>query len=97
MTASYFLSAFAEQDIDELISYLAAENQKAADDLVDALYESFKMLADNPMMGHLREDLTKRPVRFWTFKWHYMVIYNPIKPIEILRVVSGYRDIANTL
>lgn len=64
MTASYFLSAFAEQDIDELVSYLAAENQKAADDLVDALYEAFKKLADNPMMGHLREDLTKRPVRF---------------------------------
>jgi len=47
------------------------------------------------MLGHVRDDLTNHPVKFWTFKWHYLVIYNPVKPIEILRVVGGYRDITN--
>ena len=95
MTAKYFLSAYAEQDIDEVITYLANENPQAADDFVDALYDAFNKLAENPMLGHVREDLTNHPVRFWTFKWHYLVIYHPAKPIEILRVVSGYRDITN--
>lgn len=97
MAAKYFLSAYAEQDIDEVITYLANENPQAANDFVDALYEAFDKLAENPMLGHVREDLTNHPVRFWTFKWHYLVIYNPVKPIEVLRVVSGYRDITNMI
>lgn len=97
MSAQYFLSDYAEQDVDDVITYLAPENPKAADDFVDALYDAFDKLAENPMLGHIREDLTKHPVRFWTFKWHYLVIYNPIKPIEILRVVSGYRDITSMM
>ncbi len=97
MSASYFISSIAEQDIDEAITYLAKENPTAAHDFVDALYDSFEKLADNPMLGHSREDLTKHEVRFWTFKWHYLVIYKPNKPIEIVRVLSGYRDITNTL
>ncbi|OGT46134.1 MAG: hypothetical protein A3E82_00520 [Gammaproteobacteria bacterium RIFCSPHIGHO2_12_FULL_38_11] len=97
MSASYFISPIAEQDIDEAITYLAKENPKAAHDFVDALYDSFEKLADNPMLGHSREDLTKHAVRFWTFKWHYLIIYKLSKPIEIVRVLSGYRDIANTL
>lgn len=97
MNASYVVSPIAEQDIDEAITYLAKENPKAAHDFVDALYDSFEKLANNPALGHSREDLTRHPVRFWTFKWHYLVIYKPNKPIEIVRVLSGYRDITNTL
>lgn len=97
MSASYFISPIAEQDIDEAITYLAKENPKAAHDFIDALYDSFEKLADNPALGHSREDLTKHAVRFLTFKWHYLVIYKPNKAIEIVRVLSGYRDIANIL
>lgn len=97
MGSNYVLSPAAEQDIDDVISYLAKENPSAAHDFVDALYDAFAKLADNPMLGHVRDDLTNYPVRFWTFKWHYLVIYTPKKPIEIVRVLSGYRDIANIL
>ena len=46
-----------------------------------------------PEMGHRREDLTSRPVRFWSID-RYMVIYKPEPlPIEIVRVVSGRRDL----
>jgi plasmid stabilization system protein ParE len=37
---------------------LANENPQAADDFVDALYDAFNKLAENPMLGHVREDLT---------------------------------------
>lgn len=49
------------------------------------------------MLGHTREDLTNKPVRFFTFKWHYLIVYKPSKPIEVVRVLSGYRDIFNIL
>jgi plasmid stabilization system protein ParE len=93
----YFLSPIAEQDIDEIISFLAQENPKAAMKLLDALYEAMNMLAENPMVGHKREDMTNKLVRFWPFKWHYLIIYNDCSPIEIVRVLSGYRDISNLL
>lgn len=93
MSADYYLSRAAEQDIDEIITYLAKESPKTALKFLDAIYDSMGKLAENPDLGHLREDLTQQPVRFWTFKWHYLVIYKPIKPVEIVRVLSGHRDI----
>jgi plasmid stabilization system protein ParE len=49
-------------------------------------------LAANPSLGHRRPDLTDRPVLFWPLR-RYLIIYTPQKPIEIVRVVSGYRDL----
>lgn len=93
----YFLSHIAEQDIDEIITYIAQENIQAAYNFVDSLYDSFDKLADNPYLGHVREDLTIHPVRFWTFKWHYLIVYKPKKPLEIVRVLSGFRDISSLI
>lgn len=70
MTAKCYLSPVAENDIDEVITYLAQENPAAAHSFLDALYDAFDKLANNPDMGHRREDLTDKPVKFWTFKWH---------------------------
>jgi len=53
--------------------------------------------AENPEMGHLREDLTDKPVKFWTFKWRYLIIYKRLPQPEIVRVLSGYRDIINLI
>lgn len=48
-------------------------------------------------MGHLREDLTDKPVLFWPVG-SYLVIYNPVrKPIEIVRVLHGRRDLPRLL
>jgi plasmid stabilization system protein ParE len=93
----YYLSPIAEHDIDEIVSYLIQENPSAALKLLDSVYEAMDMLAENPMLGHKREDLTDKPVRFWTFKWHYLIIYTTHSPIEIVRVLSGYRDIPTLL
>lgn len=79
---NYFLSQVAEQDIDEIVTYLAKESAKSAMKLLDTLYEVMDKLAENPMLGHLREDLTDKPVRFWTFKWHYLIIYKDCPPLK---------------
>jgi plasmid stabilization system protein ParE len=97
MKFGYHLSLAAEQDIDEIIIYIARENPTAAHQFLDSLYEAMEKLSDNPHLGHLREDLTDKPVKFWPFKWHYLVIYKPVYPVEIVRVLSGYRDIINII
>lgn len=97
MTFKCYLSPAAEQDIDEIISYLAKENTDAAYSFLDALYAAFENLADNPEIGHLREDLTDKPVKFWPFKWHYLIIYKPTPEPEVVRILSGFRDIVNLM
>lgn len=97
MTSRCFLSPIAEQDIDEIITYLAQENPVVARTFLDALFSAMDNLAEFPELGHIREDLTDKPVKFWTFKWHYLIIYNPTSPVEIIRVLSGYRDIIDLI
>ncbi len=73
------------------------ESIQAADTFIDAAYHAFERLAEHPEIGHIRQDLTDRPVKFWTLKWHYLIIYQPENPIEIVRVLSGWHDMIELL
>lgn len=97
MTARYVLSVIAEQDIDEIITYITQENPVVAQKFLDALFDAMDKLAEYPELGHIREDLTDRPVKFWPFKWHYLIIYKPTTPLEIVRVLSGLREIISLI
>ena len=97
MTSKCVLSVVAEQDIDEIITYFAQENPVVAQTFLDALFDAIDNLAEYPELGHLREDLTDRPVKFWPFKWHYLIIYKSTSPLEIVRVLSGFRDIISLI
>ena len=80
-------------DLEEIWLYIANDNPTAADKMIDELYENIHRLVEMPGLGHLREDLASEPLRFWPVR-HYLIIYRPhVKPIEIVRVLSGYRDI----
>jgi plasmid stabilization system protein ParE len=95
--ADFDLTLLAEQDLDEIIMYIAKENKNAALNLLNKFFEAFNLLADNPQIGHIRDDLTDKKVRFWSVKARYLVIYIDITPIKIIRVLSGYRDIASMI
>jgi plasmid stabilization system protein ParE len=64
---------------------------------MERFFDAFEKLGTMPEMGHRREDLTPRLVRFWTID-RYMMIYKPEPlPIEIGRVLSGWRDLPTLL
>lgn len=55
------------------------------------------MLATQPELGHRRKDLTSKPVRFWCV-YSYLIVYDPAtRPLEVVRILSGYRDITELL
>lgn len=69
---------------------------EAADRVEAAIYEACAFLADGPLRGKLREDLTQLPLRFWTVQAfpNYIIVYDPTKnPLQIIRILSGARDI----
>ncbi len=44
-------------------------------------------------MGHFRGDLVANPLRFWRVR-DYLIIYrSEKKPLEIVRVLHGKRDV----
>lgn len=93
----YFYSQEARADLLEIWEFIARDNLDAADRVEHKIQEAVSMLARNPELGHLRRDLTSKPVRFWPV-YSYLIVYNPApRPLEVVRILSGYRDIAELL
>lgn len=96
---SYVVSPSARQDVLDITGYIATDNLHASLRLRDRLFAAFDRLAKRPGLGHVRDDLVPREfgVRFWPVG-AYLVIYRSSEPgIQIVRVLSGYRDISAIL
>jgi antitoxin ParD1/3/4/toxin ParE1/3/4 len=94
----FSVSVPAERDINEIAIYLAENADPATARRVLAdLRKAMRFLARNPRAGHLREDLTSRPYRFWTV-YSYFIVYDPsTSPIEVVRVLHAARDVRSAL
>jgi plasmid stabilization system protein ParE len=75
--SAYALTPLAKADIFEIWSYIAEESENAADRVEQAIYDACAFVAEAPMRGHSRPDLTTRPLRFWTLSCYpnYTVVY----------------------
>ena len=87
------LSPPAAEYIREAWAFIARDNLDAARRFRLRILEACRTIAQNPRIGHSREDLTSKPVLFWP-EGKYLIIYNPARtPIEIVRVLHGARDV----
>jgi len=60
-------------------------------------YELFASLGRMPRQGHARIDLTKRPVLFFPL-YSFLIVYRPdVKPIRIMAVLRGSRNVKRIL
>ena len=95
--AEYFYSPEARLDLLEIWEHIARDDLDAADRVEREIAEAVSWLARNPDLGHTRSDLTTKPVRFWAV-YSYLIIYAPAsRPLEVVRILSGYRDVAALL
>ena len=59
--------------------------------------ELFASLGRMPGQGHTRKDLTKRPVLFFPL-YSFLIVYQPdVKPIRIMAVLRGSRNVKRIL
>ena len=88
----YRLSRQARYDLADIRHYIARDKPLAADRQIEAFFKRFQMLAANPEMGESRPDLVDN-VRSFSLG-NYLIFYRPMPSgIEVVRVVSGYRDL----
>ncbi len=93
--SDFILAPAARGDLREIWDYYASEiqNVEVADRIRDELFAVFDELAKTPGMGHYRSDLVTEPLRFWRVR-DYLIIYrSERRPIEIVRVLHGKRDV----
>lgn len=91
------LTRSALADIDELWSFIAEDSVEAADRVADAILDACALLAERPLVGHTRQDLTPRPLLFWS-SGKYLIVYRPeTTPLRIVAVFHGSRDVASLL
>lgn len=97
MSQAYRLTERAEADVEAIADFIAADSIDAAMKVVLALEEAFGLLASRPGVGHARDDLTDRPLKFWSV-YSYLVVYEPAAdPVTIVAVLHGARDVARIL
>ena len=90
--ARYSITRRAQQDLDEILIYIAEDNIDAAITLIDRFTAVFEMLADNGKAGRerpeLKEDLRSFP------ESSYLIFYRMwAGKAAIVRVIHGARDL----
>jgi len=95
MTFLFKLTPEASTDLFDIWNYLHLQaGIVTADRIKNNLYKACNNLARFPEQGHIREDITDKPVKFWTVN-KYAIIYDPkSQPVEIIRFLRWSRDIS---
>ena len=97
MSKAYRLTERAEADVEAIADFIAGDSVDAAVKVVLALEDAFVLLASRPGIGHVRQDLTDRPLKFWSV-YSYLVVYDSDSdPLTIVAVLHGARNVAEIL
>ena len=97
MAARFVFTEEAETQLLKILDYLENESDSGAIRIRDAIYDAVALLAERPGIGHTREDLTDRPVKFWSVH-SYLIVYDPdSRPLTIIAVLHGARDLGELL
>ena len=94
----YLLTDEAKADLADIRTYLKREaGLRVAQSTLKKIKDAFEFLSRTPGAGHIREDLTNMPVKFWAV-FSYLIIYGPAtRPVEIIPIVHGNRNVAELL
>ena len=94
----YVVTPNARDDLEDITLYLlAAGGPQLARHVIGRLHRGMRLIGEMPGIGHLRQDLTDEPVKFWQV-FSYLIVYDPIpRPVPIVAVVHSARDVAAVL
>ena len=88
------LLRIAEEDLTEIISFIAADNPIAANSLADKIEKNIELLSENPMLGRIPrdEDIKNLGYRYIIVQ-NYIVFYTiEEKTIFVHRILHSARN-----
>ncbi len=98
MRARYVLAPQAALDLFEIWQYIKEQTSLAIANRVEsAIREKICFLVETPGAGHSRKDLTDEQARFFPV-YSYLIVFRPeTKPLQIVSILHGRRDVAQIL
>ena len=90
------LARRALNDLQQIWDIVSEDSFDAADRLLEEFYRTFQQVAEEPGIGHKRQDLTEREVLFWRLH-SYLIVYRSSDPLRIVRIFHGKRDVKKLL
>lgn len=100
MNALFQFTTEAIEDLDDIWNFIARESPLAADRVEAEIIATCRRIAEYPLIGHKRQDITSLPVRFWTLLKYpnYIIVYRPdTLPLQVIAVLHGKRDLEEVL
>ncbi len=86
------ISDKAADDLSDIWLYIANDHPETADRFIDQLYAKCLLLCENTEIGRRRDEVMQG-LRSFPVK-RYTIFYRVnLQNIEIIRILSGYRDI----
>ena len=98
MSRRYVLAPEAASDLVQIWRYVKKQSSIAVADRVESVIrEKIVFLAGSPGAGHWRKNLTDEAVRFFPI-YSYLIVYRPgTKPLQIIAILHGHRDLKRFL
>lgn len=94
MKRLFVLTPEAKSDLKEILLDIAEDSPDVAQRLRAEFYAALQALGRSPGSGHYHEELLSRKYRFWNF-YSYVIAYVwEARPIQVISVVHGARDLA---
>ena len=93
------LLQLAEDDLTEIITYIAADRPSAAEKLASRIEKDLRLLASNPHLGRIpsEEELLRLGYRYLVVE-NYLVFYTiEGKTLVVHRILHGARDYLNLI
>lgn len=87
----YELHPEAIIDLDDILGWIADDSPDAAHRVASEIDEALLTISRFPHSGHLRPDLTSRPLRFHIVR-EYLIAYAPREPLWVIAVLHGRRN-----
>jgi addiction module RelE/StbE family toxin len=93
------LLSIAEEDFTEIISFIAADNTKAALNLADKIEKNLELLSENPLLGKSPSDSDLKLLGYrYLIIENYLIFYTiEKKTIMIHRMLHGARNYKSLL
>jgi plasmid stabilization system protein ParE len=95
--AKFILAPCVEDELWAIWAFIARDNPDAATDVIEAAYETFKELADNPNLGRPKKFSHRlKDIRSWRVSGfdNYLIFYRPVPGgVQVLHVYHGARNI----
>lgn len=90
---SFRLTPAAEEDLGEILAYVAEHaSPSRADRVLAEVFRAAELLGESARIGHRRDDLTDEAVLFWPVVGLLLVYLPEDRPITIVCVMHGSRD-----